>query len=237
MELVLDSAIRDWVLIPILLMVMFSGMIRSSLSQLLTSETDKDKEEAMVQQGIARSVRLRNACRHLPEASFKMRRRYFCTVFFNREVESLGGPLAMAMDPSQMMGMLKKNAAYSITTMLLLTWVDTVYSGFILAKVPFPLTQKFRGMLQRGVELNDLDVTYVSSSSLYFLAVFGMNGILDLILDKKTDALPPMMMQDSMSPMGKDLNKAMSSEKDMLESIRHSFALDGVEERFLKMKA
>ena len=32
-----------------------------------------------------------------------MRRRYFCTAFFNREVESLGGPLAMAMDPSQMM--------------------------------------------------------------------------------------------------------------------------------------
>ena len=86
MELVLDSAIRDWVLIPVLMIVLLSGMIRSSLSQLLTLDNEKEKDEVMVQQDITRSQRLRNASRYLPEASFKMRRRYFCTAFFNKEV-------------------------------------------------------------------------------------------------------------------------------------------------------
>jgi hypothetical protein len=35
----------------------------------------------------------------------------------------------------------------------------------IAAKIPFPLTQRFRSMLQRGIELGSLDVTYVSSQS------------------------------------------------------------------------
>lgn len=51
----------------------------------------------------------------------------------------------------------------------------------MLGKVPFPLTQKFRGMLQRGVEIQNLDVRYISSLSLYFLILFGvskLNGIL-----------------------------------------------------------
>jgi len=52
-----------------------------------------------------------------------------------------------------MTDMLKNNLSMTLSTMLNYAWVSYFFSGFILAKVPFPLTQKFRGMLQRGVEI------------------------------------------------------------------------------------
>ena len=37
-------------------------------------------------------------------------------------------------------------------------------------------------MLQRGIETADMDVTWVSSLSWYFLNLFGLRGIFGLIL-------------------------------------------------------
>lgn len=38
---------------------------------------------------------------------------------------------------------------------------------FYAAKIPFPLTQRFRSMLQNGIDLSTVDVSYVSSRSWY----------------------------------------------------------------------
>ena len=101
----------------------------------------------------------------------------------------------MLSDPSAMTNMMKNNLGQMVPQMLTKAWVNFFFSGFIVARVPFPLTQRFRGMLQRGVDLPSLDVTYVSSLSWYFLNMFGMRGVLSLVLGEATVDDTALMQQ------------------------------------------
>ena len=83
----------------------------------------------------------------------------------------------------QMFGTMKGTIVMGVLMMLQMGWVNYFFSGFILAKVPFPLTQKFRGMTQNSVDMENLDVRYVSALSFYFVLMFGMNQLMTLLMD------------------------------------------------------
>lgn len=51
----------------------------------------------------------------------------------------------------------------------ILTFMSVMFSFVYTAKIPFPLTQRFRSMLQNGIDLSTVDVSYVSSRSWYLL--------------------------------------------------------------------
>ncbi len=129
----------------------------------------------------------------ISENSFKMRKVFFCKkiggfLYKHQETKPKDAMSGMMMNNNMMSDMLKNNLSMAVSTMLQFAWVSYFFSGFILAKVPFPLTQKFRGMLQRGVEIQNLDVKYVSSLSLYFLVLFGLHGLQSLILGADMDS-------------------------------------------------
>ena len=54
--------------------------------------------------------------------------------------------------------------------------------GCLTVKLPFPLTIRFKSMLQSGVATRDLDVQWVSSLSWYFLNLFGLQSVFIFIL-------------------------------------------------------
>ncbi|KAL8098124.1 hypothetical protein AgCh_031045 [Apium graveolens] len=78
----------------------------------------------------------------------------------------------MFSDPNMAKDMMKKNLSIIIPQTLTFAWVNFFFFGFVEAKIPFPLTQRFRSMLQNGIDLSTVDVSYVSSRSWYSRSVY-----------------------------------------------------------------
>lgn len=78
--------------------------------------------------------------------------------------------------------------------------LDTDVTIYIV-KLPFPLTIKFKSMLQAGVATKDMDPRWMSSISWYFLCFFGLQPVFNYILGSDNGTYPvfagsvPMVLQ------------------------------------------
>ena len=77
-------------------------------------------------------------------------------------------------NPEAMFGMLKGSLVNTLIFPLQYSAINYFFSGMFVGKTPFPLTQKFREMLQKGLGVHNIDVKYISSLSLYFLCFLGI---------------------------------------------------------------
>lgn len=124
---------------------------------------------------------LRENGKYLTAQSFAMRRHFFNdaeTGYFKTQTRPPVSPNSTAM----LSDMVKGNFINVLPMVFIGGWINWMFSGFVTTKVPFPLTLRFKPMLQRGVELASLDAAWVSSASWYFLNVFGLRGIYTLVL-------------------------------------------------------
>lgn len=63
-------------------------------------------------------------------------------------------------------------------------------NGDHAVKLPFPLTIKFKSMLQAGVATKDMDPRWMSSISWYFLCIFGLQPVFNFILGSDNGMSP-----------------------------------------------
>ncbi|XP_022550392.1 ER membrane protein complex subunit 3 isoform X2 [Brassica napus] len=185
-DLVLDTAIRDWVLIPLSVVMVLIGVLRYFVSKLMRSSPTPDAKMVKEGQVVIRARNLKAGANFIPPKSFRARRFYFSNEengLLHVPKDQAQNPQAqMFSDPNMAMDMMKKNLSMIIPQTLTFAWVNFFFSGFVAAKIPFPLTQRFRSMLQNGIDLSTVDVSYVSSRSWYFLNLFGLRGLFSLIL-------------------------------------------------------
>lgn len=167
----------------------------------------------------------------MPHHGYAMRKHFFNNEdvgFFKRQKRPATSQNPMT-DPNMMAEMVKGNLTNVLPMILIGGWINWTFSGFLTTKVPFPLTLRFKPMLQRGVELASLDAAWVSSASWYFLNVFGLRSIYTLVLGENNAAdqtrAMAEQMQMSAASMAPDSRAAFKAEWEALQVASHSWAL------------
>jgi hypothetical protein len=247
--ILLDEKIRDYVLLPIFFVVILCSALRSNLLSIFGSAPKVNLKEAKTNNMLARCKKLRESGNYLSEKAFKTRKAYF----IKKDVGALMKPpapkdpmaqLSQGPDPMMAMGMMKNQMVFMVLQGGLGYWVSHMFSGFLVAKTPFPLTFQFKSMLQRGVEVSSLEPGYVSSLCWYIFVMMSSSGLTGLVQSFRdaskatTDDDPMSVMMGGMGGManpmmggmgGPDMSKIYKQEQESLEIYQHDFVLENVE--------
>lgn len=243
--------------------MILTGVLRHYASVLLQTPPKPPSfpGEARERQALIRGMTLRSnlAASGLSESAFQARKDFLVDnykkgTFLKNGPDSRGQPAANPMsDPAAMegmMGMMKGNMAMMIPQTLIMSWINAFFAGFVILKLPFPLTIRFKTMLQAGVMTRDLDVRWVSSLSWYFLCLFGLQSVFIFILGNDNAASQLNQQMAMANPMaggapgaggnpfgpGQDPDKTFQAEVENLEVQEYWTVLDGVEDRLLQKR-
>jgi hypothetical protein len=200
---------------------------------MMRSNRKVDAEKLNQSQTLRRAQLLRVNANYIPQKSFDKRKQFFNEPQRGALQKTIPANTLSAMaDPSNMMEMMKSNITGVLPNIIMLGWVSYFFAGFVIAKFPFPLTPSFRGMVQRGIELSSLDVSYVTSASMYFLILFGLRGLFSLALGENAADDAQLMQQQMTGGMaaaaagpGVDMGKMFKDESENLELVTHEDAL------------
>jgi len=165
-NLLLDSDIRDWVVLPLLIIMVVAGLLRTSLSKYLRANSRPASQiEKRAMSCIQKSGRLRSGGgSYISAVKWEAKRRYLSqkgdndadtdsgNLSFLREEaviaknEKENSTDAADMNPLAMMDGMKGNMVFMVQNMVMMQGISHFFKGFVLVKVPFPLTNGFKMM-------------------------------------------------------------------------------------------
>ena len=240
----LDSSLRNYIFIPLTIITVCVSLLMKYLSALFnknkkpetrsqTSSIDqfsfeqeiKSKDtDIKIQNSIDRANRLKENFMFISEKGFKKRQSFF-NEYFSRTFEDKQADL---MNPNMMGDMLKRNVTNAVYYISLFVVGGYFFSGYLILKLPFGLTRKFKSMMQQGLNLPDFDPSYVSAVSWCLILVFGINPILQffdggedfsMLAQQRQMMAPPLNMMSNPMMGGKDYKKILDPEKESINII------------------
>ncbi|KAI9650933.1 hypothetical protein NHQ30_000968 [Ciborinia camelliae] len=141
-----DPQLFYWILIPITIVMILTGILRHYATVLMATTPKKQELPAIREQrSLIRGINLRNNAHVLTPAAFQPRKDYLVQAFeegkFLKEPEKKGQAAPNPMtDPAAMegmMGMMKGNMSMMIPQTLIMGWINAFFSGFVISWV-FP---------------------------------------------------------------------------------------------------
>ncbi|KAM9919575.1 hypothetical protein OXX80_000077 [Metschnikowia pulcherrima] len=248
-DLLLDPQLKWWMLIPITVAMVLVGVLRSNITFLLSSSQKPLTYRASREQHfLRRALAFKNNAGILTGPEFDMRQEYLLqklrSTEFHENPESSDEPKNPFSDSATndaLMNMAKGNIMSYVPQTLIMAWVNYFFAGSVVMKLPFPLTDGFKSMLQNGVNTPNLDPRYVSAISWYFVNLFGLRPVYSLLMSDP-DAARDIVAQQSQQqvvpnlggPGGPKAAKVFSAEAESIQILDYESILSGVSQRILE---
>lgn len=240
-DLLLDPQIQFWVIVPIMIITIMVALGRTYVMQMMQSPKAADKEKLLQGSLKLRGAFLRENGNAIPKSAFYSRKAFlngkdggkdgegaFAAIVEQYKDKAPENPL---QDPNAMQNMMNGQLVNMVPMIVVGQVIAAVFAGFVVIRVPFPLTPAFKPMLQQGIGLEALSVSWVSSMSFYLICVFGLRSVVGLLLGSDAAPDPQMAMMQQQMGGGQqqgavDLKKVFGAEIEALEIVQHDWNLN-----------
>ncbi|CAE7905825.1 EMC3, partial [Symbiodinium sp. KB8] len=210
-------------------------VLRTYLLQYVKSTNAAEVEEVEQKALVARAQRSRVLGGLLSKSSFDNRKEFFGTHALSVKAR------APFKNPMASMDGMKTQVAFMATNYGMGYWTQAFFSGFVLVRMPFPLTTRFKQMTQSDLALATLDTSFVSSLSWYMIVLYGIRTLVMLAMgNSSSDAMDEAKMMQMQMGMGAgaspqwDPNSAYKAERTNYELAQYTDLLAASEQELLK---
>ena len=254
----LDSSLRNFIFIPLTIITICVSLLMKYLNTLFNKNKKQElhiktksldefsfeqemksrDSDLRIQNAIARANLLKDNFMYISEKGFK-KRQAFLNEYFSRQFEEKQADL---MNPNMMTDMLTRNISNAIYYISLFVVGGYFFSGYLILKLPFGLTRRFKSMMQQGLSLPDFDPSYVSAISWCLILVFGINPILQFFDGGEDFSMLAQQRQMVTTPMnmfanpmgGKNYEKILKPEKESINIINNFSLFDDAVDNLIK---
>jgi ER membrane protein complex subunit 3 len=245
MDVVLDPKICFWVLVPISVAALLAAVVQHYVLRFLIREPRKSIARIRALSTILRASALQNAASILQPAQFEMRRSYFIASDgpLLSEGDAPTPPLGDLSSSDVLMNQSSELVCAIVPRLIMCAWVRYLFDGLAVCRVPFPLSEGFRGMLQLGIERagQSLSVHYIGPLSWYLINAFGNTSLVRVLVSSDTEvdsgrgqsADKPLPFVDHFLRVLQGMEGLRASAREGLEAVNRHCILPDVERRVL----
>ncbi|QOU21361.1 hypothetical protein BRETT_001083 [Brettanomyces bruxellensis] len=237
-ELLLDPYIKLWVLLPISVVMVLVGVLRTYISMTLDPSPKIEDHKLLREQQHIR--RLANYCNNDSVFRNKMeydaKVRYFVDEYSGtkylrklppKDPNEQPNPLTDSSSNDFMMQSVKSSLANWVPQSIILWWVNFFFKGYVIMRLPFAVTSNFKPMLQTSIDTTDLDASYVSS--IIYSLIFNDASMVNKLMTQQQQ----QPIQPQLAGAGPSAQQLFQNRIESLKIARFNSCLDRTEQRLL----